>query len=148
MKPATRNFNSLFPTFDNLWNDFFSDDFRVADRSRRLNTMPAVNVKEDENAYTLEVAAPGLSRDDFSVEVDHNVLTIASKYEDKHEEQDEDGNYTRREFRYHAFSRSFTLPDTVDSEQISAKYDNGLLHVALPKRAEARTKPTRTIEIG
>jgi len=148
MKPAKRNFNSLFPTFDNLWNDFFSDDFMVADRSRRLNTMPAVNVKEDETAYTLELAAPGMNREDFSVEVDHNVLTIASKHEDKHEEHDEDGNYTRREFRYHAFSRSFTLPDTVDSEQISAKYDNGVLHVALPKREEARTKPTRTIEIG
>lgn len=148
MKPVKRTFNGLFPTFDNLWNDFFSDDFMIADRQRPANTMPAVNVKEDDTQYTLEVAAPGMNREDFHVEVNHNVLTISSQQEEKQEEQGNNGNYTRREFRYSTFSRSFTLPETVEHEQINARYDSGVLHVTLPKREEARTKAPRTIEIG
>lgn len=140
--------HSLFPSFDSLFNDFFNEDFFPTATRQGLHTLPAVNVREEDGNYQLELAAPGMSRDDFQVEVDRNVLTISSKREDKHEEKDEAGNYTRREFRYHQFSRSFTLPESVDSEGINAKYEDGVLYVLLPKKAEEAVNSVRTIEIG
>jgi len=139
--------NGLFPNFDHLWNDFFSDDFFPATRRENGYTVPAVNVREEDGQFVLEVAAPGLKKEDFNLEVNDNLLTLSTQQEEKHEEQNEAGQYTRREFRYQAFRRSFTLPETVDSEQISAKYEDGVLHVHLPKQ-EAEARPVRTIEIG
>ena len=104
------------------------------------------NVKEGEDGYEVDMAAPGLGKKDFKIELNHGILTISS--EKKNENETKKGQqFTRREFSYQSFSRSFNLPHTVDSEKISAKYDNGILKVTIPKKEEAKPKPAKTIEI-
>lgn len=110
--------------------------------------MPAVNVKETNDAYELEVAAPGMSKEDFRVELDNNMLVIAAEKEQKHEDQDEKNGYARREFSYQSFTRTFSLPERmVKGDQISAKYKDGILHISVPKTDEAKVKPTKQIAI-
>ncbi|MEM7659588.1 MAG: Hsp20/alpha crystallin family protein [Bacteroidota bacterium] len=146
MKLIRRNHHPLFAGFDNLWDDFFTRDLVINEGV--TNTLPAVNIKETDADFRLEVALPGVPKDQVHVEVNNNLLTLSSKVEDKQEETTEDGTYSRREFRYHSFKRSFTLPKTVDGEHINAQYENGILHVVLPKREEAKEKGPRLIEIA
>lgn len=114
---------------------------------QNFNTnVPAVNIKETDTSFGIELAAPGKKKEDFNIEIDHNVLTISS--EEKTEKEETEGKYTRKEFSYSSFRRAFTLPETVNTENINATYENGVLHVALPKREEALSKPKRLIEIG
>ena len=114
---------------------------------QNFNTnVPAVNIKETDTSFGIELAAPGKKKEDFNIEIDHNVLTISS--ENKSEKEETEGKYTRKEFSYSSFRRAFTLPETVNTENINATYENGVLHVALPKREEALPKPKRLIEIG
>ena len=129
-----------------IFDDFFgTDHYPVHYRRNGFKTLPAVNISEGENEFTIEVAAPGLEKKDFKIDFDNNCLTIASAREDKNDEiQDQ---YTRREFRYNSFSRSFTLPETVDAESISALHKNGVLNVSIPKKEEAKAKPARQIAI-
>ena len=108
-------------------------------------TLPAVNIKENKDAYVLELAIPGMKKSDFDIDVDNKVLSISSEVETKNEDNEE--NYTRREFGYSSFKRTFTLPDTVDSEKVNASYTDGILSINLPKREEAKEKPARRIEI-
>ena len=110
-------------------------------------TIPAVNVKETDTTFVLELAAPGKTKDDFNIEIDRNVLTISSEFKTENEEKDNDGRYTLKEFSYSSFRRSFTLPETVNAESVNASYENGVLHVTLPKKEEALPKPKRFIEI-
>ena len=109
-------------------------------------TIPAVNIKETDSSFGIELAAPGKKKEDFNIEIDHNVLTISS--EEKAEKEEKEGKYTRKEFSYSSFRRAFTLPETVNTENINATYENGILNVALPKREEALPKPKRWIEIA
>ncbi|WP_298121738.1 Hsp20/alpha crystallin family protein [Flavobacterium sp.] len=114
---------------------------------QNFNTnVPAVNIKETDTSFGIELAAPGKKKEDFNIEIDHNVLTISS--ESKLEKEESEGKYTRREFSYSSFRRAFTLPETVNTENINATYENGVLYVALPKKEEALPKPKRLIEIG
>jgi HSP20 family protein len=114
---------------------------------QNFNTnVPAVNIKETDTSFGIELAAPGKKKEDFNIEIDHNVLTISS--EEKTEKEKTEGKYTRKEFSYSSFRRAFTLPETVNTESINATYENGVLYVALPKREEALPKPKRLIEIG
>ena len=116
---------------------------------QNFNTnVPAVNIKETDTSFAIELAAPGKSKEDFNIEIDHNVLTISSEEKTEKEEKTNEGKYTRKEFSYASFRRAFTLPDTVNTDSINATYENGVLHVALPKREEALPKPKRLIEIG
>lgn len=136
------------PTF---WDNFFSrdlSDWGSNNFSSTDTTLPAVNVKESSEQFEIEVAAPGMNRDDFSVKLENNLLTISSeKKEEKKEEKE--GNYTRREFSYQSFQRSFTIPENlVEGEKITARYSDGLLTVLLPKREELKPKPGRMIEIS
>lgn len=108
--------------------------------------VPAVNIKETDTSFGIELAAPGKTKEDFNIEIDHNVLTISS--EEKSEKEANQGKYTRKEFNYSSFRRAFTLPETVNTDSINATYENGVLHVALPKKEEALPKPKRLIEIG
>lgn len=108
--------------------------------------VPAVNIKETDTSFGIELAAPGKTKEDFNIEIDHNVLTISS--EEKSEKEATQGKYTRKEFNYSSFRRAFTLPETVNTDSINATYENGVLHVALPKNEEALPKPKRLIEIG
>ena len=142
MRFNNQNFPSLF---DNLlsrdWMDWTNSNF-----SDTNTTMPAVNVKENNDEYVIEVAAPGMKKDDFTVEIDNDVLTISSEMQSEKEESND--NYTRKEFSFTSFKRAFTLPETVDGSKIDAKYEDGILRLTLPKKQEALPKPKRLIEIG
>lgn len=114
--------------------------------STTSTTLPSVNIKETTDTYEVEVAAPGLEKNDFKVTLDGNLLTISSEKENK--QVSEQQNFTRREFSYQSFQRSFELPkNVVDEENISARYENGLLLLSIPKKEAAKQKPPRMIEI-
>lgn len=114
---------------------------------QNFNTaIPAVNIKENESGFGIELAAPGRLKEDFKIEIDHNVLTISTESRTEKEETKE--KYTRKEFGYSSFRRTFTLPETVNTESINATYENGVLQVALPKKEESLPKPKRSIEIA
>lgn len=117
---------------------FDSDRFFDADWMKRMQVVPAVNVLEKEKAFEIEMAAPGLEKKDFNITVDNGVLTISCEKEA--EKEDKEKNYTRREYSYTNFARSFTLPDSVKSDEISAKYEDGVLRLILPKTDEAKVK--------
>ncbi|WP_040495976.1 Hsp20/alpha crystallin family protein [Fulvivirga imtechensis] len=137
-----RRSNDLFPTF---FNDFLGNDWSNIERT---TSMPAVNIKENKNEFEVEVAAPGMSKKDFKIELDNNTLTISYERKEDKEEKSEEGQYTRREFNYQAFRRSFTLPNTVESDKINAKYDEGILRLTIPKKEEAKQKASRVIDIS
>jgi len=152
MKSLVKSNGGYFPTIPSLLNDLLSDDWFNSSLSNWRSTgssLPAVNVKESDNEFIIEVAAPGMNRDDFKLELDNNMLTISSEREDNREEKDKAGNYTRREFSYQSFQRSFTLPsDKVDGERIAARYENGILTINVPKRETAKVKPAKQITIS
>ncbi len=134
--------NMLFPS---LMNELFKPDWFGG--TENFNTdLPAVNIKEGEKDFELELSVPGRKKEDFNVEVDKDILTVS--YEVKHDEKTEEVNYTRREFSHSAFKRSFTLPETIDVDKIDAKYEDGILRVVLPKKEEALPKPKRMIELS
>lgn len=126
--------------------EFFGRDFmnKFFDHETGVN-MPAVNIAEDKDNYKIEVAAPGLDKKDFKIDLDRNVLTISS--EKQEERMDEEKKYMRREFSYTSFSRSFTLPESVDDAKIKANHKDGILVISIPKKEEAKEKPARQIEI-
>jgi HSP20 family protein len=117
---------------DNFLNAFFSDgaDYMI----------PAVNIKENEKHYSIELAAPGLNKEDFNINIEKNVLKISSEKENKNESENE--NYTRKEFSYSSFSRAFSIPESVDVEKIKASHKNGVLSIELPKHEESKLKKT------
>jgi HSP20 family protein len=152
MKSLVRTNGNSFSSIPSLLNDFLTDDWL---NSSLMNwrsagaSLPAVNVLETNDNFMIEVAAPGMKRDDFKVELDNNVLTISSSQENNREEKGREGEYTRREFSYQAFQRSFSLPEAkVDGAKITAKYTDGILHVTVPKREEAKVKPARQIAVS
>ena len=152
MKTLVRTNGNLFPTMPSLLSDFLTDDWfnsSLANWRSAGATLPAVNVSETDNEFKIEVAAPGMKRDDFKVELDNHVLTISSQRDSEHEEKDRDRGYTRREFSYQSFQRSFTLPeDKIEGEKIAARYVDGILEVTVPKREEAKVKPAKQISIS
>ena len=142
---------SLFNPLPNLFDDFFSRDlfnWNNSNYSASNTTIPAVNIKETAEHYEVEVAAPGMTKNDFKIELDGNMLTISSQ-RTNHEEEKEPGKFFRREFSYQSFQRSFTLQkDVVDIDKIEARYENGLLHLLVPKKEEAKQKAPRLIQIS
>jgi HSP20 family protein len=134
---------SLFDRF--FENDLF--DWSNRNYSNTSTTLPSVNIKESNEGFEVEVAAPGLSKNDFKVELHHDLLTISSEKEIENETI-EGQQFSLREFSYQSFSRSFTLPNTADSEKIGAKYEDGILRIIIPKKEEARPKPARQIAIS
>ncbi len=108
--------------------------------------VPSVNIRESEEGFMLDLAAPGLKKEDFKVNLDNNVLTISSEQKNENEEKSE--KYTRKEFFYSSFSRSFTLPKTIDLDKIKADYNNGILSLSLPKREDAKVAVNREIAIA
>ena len=145
-----RNGNSLNP-LPTLFDDFFNRDlfnWGNTNFSDTNTTIPAVNIKETAEAYEVEVAAPGMTKNDFKVELDGNSLIISSERTNRSPD-DEGERYARKEFSYQSFQRTFTLQkDVVDIEKIQAKYENGLLRLLIPKKEEARQKPPRLIQIS
>lgn len=126
------------PVFGNFFDDFFAKDlFNWNDKNFADfgHTLPSVNVKETDTNFDIELAVPGMKKEDFKISLDRNILTISSEQKTESEEKNENGKYTRREFNYQSFSRSFTLPsEVVDSENIEANYADGILKIAIPKK--------------
>ena len=139
-------FNNYPSLFDQLFDtDLF--DWSNRNYSETNTTVPSVNIKENADAFNVEMAVPGFDKKDFKIALDHNVLTISS--EKKVENETKEGErFTRHEYSYQSFSRSFTLPEAANGDKISAKYDNGILNVEIPKREEAKPKPMRQITIA
>lgn len=111
-------------------------------------SIPAVNIKESDDSFEVEVAAPGKAKEDFNIELDNDVLTISSETKKEDETSSENGRFTRKEFSYSTFKRAFSLPESVDSSKISASYNNGVLMISLPKKEEAKIQAKRMIEIA
>ena len=141
-----RNTNQIPSLFDRFFDgDMF--DWSNRNFSNTNTTIPSVNIKENADAFTVEVAAPGFEKGDFKIELNLNTLSISS--EKKVENETKEGEvFTKREFSYQSFSRSFTLPQIADGDRIEANYQNGILTVLIPKREEAKPKPARMIEIN
>lgn len=135
--------NNLF--FPSLMNDFMGPDW-FGGTDKWNTSVPAVNIKDNTESFELELAVPGMKKDDFTVEIDNDVLTISSEMKSENEETKD--NYTRKEFSYSSFKRAFTLPETVEGAKIDAKYEDGILKLTLPKKQEALPKPKRLISIG
>lgn len=129
---------------DSWLSDFFDGD-RFFDSDAMQKSMPAVNIVENDDAFEIEVAAPGLEKKDFKVTVDKGVLTISAEKETRKEEKE--NNYTRKEFNYSSFSRSFALPDTVSDEDIKGNYQNGVLKLSVKKKAITK-QAKKAIEIS
>jgi HSP20 family protein len=142
--------NEFFPGL-NLFDDFFTRDllnWGVNNGSSTNTTIPMVNIKENDENFEVEMAAPGMNKEDFKVELDGNVLTITSEKRDEQEVK-EGERYSRREFSYQSFQRSFQLPkEVVDADKIEAKYENGVLRLVVPKKEEAKPKPPKMIQIS
>ncbi len=139
----------LFPTFPSFIDNFFSRDlmdWNNSNFSSTNSTIPAVNIKENVESFIIEVAAPGMTKENFTVNLDGDRLLISSEH--KEEKEENETNYSRREFSYQSFQRSFTIPEgTVDGDKIFAKYADGILMVTLPKKEEVKPKPAKRIDI-
>ncbi len=143
MTLARRNQNYWLPS---IFNDFFENEWV----GRPNTTAPAINVKESKDAYTVEVAAPGMTKSDFNVSIDaDNNLVIAMEKKDEHKEENRETRYLRREFSYAKFQQTMILPDDVDKDRISARVEDGVLMIGLPKVSHEEVRRSgRTIEIG
>jgi HSP20 family protein len=127
-----------------MFQNFFDSDFNEF-FGRRLSD-PAANIIENQDSFQLDLAAPGMKKDDFKINLENNILTISSEVED--EKQQEGKNYSRKEFYYGSFSRSFTLPKIVDLDKIQADYSDGILKVVLPKKEESKLEIKKEIKIA
>ncbi len=149
---ALAKFNrSMFPSVPSLLERFFEGDlmdWNTWNFSGMDSTLPAVNVKESDNEFALELAAPGMKKGDFKLNFENGRLTISSETNKEKEEKDGE-KVTRREFNYQSFQRSFSIPENVvNADKISAKYEDGILHISLPKREEVKPKPPKEIKIS
>jgi HSP20 family protein len=139
--------NSYLPT-SSVLDDFFTRDlFNWSDWSSEGGSMPKVNIVENNENFRVEMAAPGMKKEDFQVELDNNMLTISSEVTHESESNNEQ-RFNRKEFSYQSFKRSFYLPNTVEADKIEAKYNNGILSLVIPKKEEAKKKPIKTIAIS
>jgi HSP20 family protein len=138
-----------YPSLSSLFDDFFNTelgDWRRHNFSTTETTLPKVNIKEDEHGFEVEMAAPGMKKGDFNIQLDKNILTISS--EKNEETSEEESRYSRKEFSYQSFQRAFTLPETANGEKIAAAYDKGILTISIPKKEEAKPKPPKSISIS
>ncbi|MFN2457879.1 MAG: Hsp20/alpha crystallin family protein [Chitinophagaceae bacterium] len=140
-----------FPGGPSLFNDLFTRDlwnWGLSNNSNTNTTIPAVNIRESNDSFEVEMAAPGMTKDDFRIELDNNMLTISSEKENRNEEKDGE-KYSKKEFSYQSFQRTFQLSkEVVDADKIQARYENGLLHLLIPKKEEAKQRPPRMIQIS
>ena len=142
--PQLHNLPSFFNDFvtKDLWN------WDIENNSSTGTTIPAVNIRENNESFVVEMAAPGMNKEDFRIELNGNNLVISSE-KNMDQETKEEERYTRKEFSYQSFSRTFTLAkDVVDADRIAAKYQNGLLQLVIPKKEEVKQKGPRTIQIS
>jgi HSP20 family protein len=142
--------NALFPSFRNSFfpNRYFGPELFDFDNElwNRKISIPPANVIENEKDFKLELSVPGFKKEDFNIDVDQGTLVISS--EKKEESNKEEKNYSRKEFSYSSFSRTFQLPDNTDENSITAKYDNGVLQLTIPKKELASAKPKKQVKIS
>ena len=143
MIPMIRKHSCLPGSSDEFFGKDLLQDFFATTSNYN---MPAVNITESKDDFKINVAAPGLSKEDFKIDFHNKILTLSSEKEESNEENNE--KFTRREFSYSSFKRSFGLPDMVDSENINATYKDGILMIEIPKREEAKEKPARKITVS
>ncbi|MBN9385590.1 MAG: Hsp20/alpha crystallin family protein [Chitinophagaceae bacterium] len=136
---------ALLNDFFRPWESLFDLNGGSLLNNLRTFNVPAANITENKDNFEVSLAAPGMKKDDFNIDVEGNVMTISAEKEEKKEEKDE--RYSRREFNYTSFSRSFTLPEGVNKEKIDASYDNGLLKLILPKTEEAKKLSAKHITV-
>ena len=132
-RPTGRFMPSVLDDFFKPWNEYFDQGRDFWNRSL---TVPAVNIMDDKDEYRLYFAVPGMKKDDFNIDVEGNMITISCEKEESKDEKEK--NYTRKEYNFYSFNRSFTLPEEINREKIEATYENGLLMVWLPKKEEAK----------
>ena len=138
---------NLFWPSSSSADDFINENlFNWQGRDNGNFSVPRVNIVETDDDFQVEMAAPGMKREDFNVELDNDTLVISSERSDTNE--DKNSSYARKEFNYESFRRSFHLPNTVESDKIEAKYQDGMLRLNIPKKEESRRKPARRIEIS
>jgi len=147
IKRNGNGYNSIPDLFDDVFTrNLF--DWGTSNFSDAGTTLPAVNIKETTENFEVEMAAPGMHKNDFHIELEGNTLSISCEI-DESNEQKEVEKISRREFRYRSFQRTFTLPrDVVDLEHINARYENGILRLLIPKREEAKQKPPKMITVS
>lgn len=139
MRPSLLKPTTLFDDFFKPWNQWFDD------RWVSINQLPAVNIKETDTDYEIKMAAPGLEKSDFKIDVNGSMITISAEKDEKKEEKEED--YTRKEYNYTSFSRSFSLPENIDTSKIDASYVHGELKLLLPKKEEAKKASHKSITV-
>ncbi|WP_445738133.1 Hsp20/alpha crystallin family protein [Mariniflexile sp.] len=146
-KPSESNFN-LLPNLPSWFDDMLGKGLGTEFMSNFNTgiTLPAVNVINSDNEFVIDMAVPGLKKSDFEINVDNHVLSIG--VESKTENSEKTESYTRREFGYSSFNRTFAIPDSVDADKISADYNDGILKIHLPKREEAKRKPVKQVKIS
>lgn len=141
---SNQNLQNLSTWLDDIFNrdvpSVFTSNFNTG------ITLPKVNIKETADAFMVEMAVPGQKKSDFQLDLDNQTLSISTERREENEHQED--NYTRREFGYSSFKRTFTLPESVNDEKINANYQDGILSILLPKKEEAKQKPARSIEIS
>lgn len=141
MTLLSRRFPSLTSIFDE---PFFNLDWQG--KKSWMSEVPPVNIVDKGGEFDVELAVPGMKKEDFLITCENGYLTIKAEKEEKKEEKDK--NYTRREYNYNSFERSFSLPESVKADQVKAKYENGVLKLTLPKKEEARSKPKLEVKIS
>ena len=140
MRIVKYNNNNVFPS---LINEFFNDDFGM-NFINRSHSVPSVNSLENNDSFEIDLAVPGMKKEDFTIELNDKVLVISSETSNTIEND----KMRLNEFNFSSFHRSFRVPDSVDQEKIKANYKNGILKIKLPKRKESISKPNRVINIG
>ena len=132
---------TVFEDFFKPWNEWFDNGGLFG----RTMNIPAVNITEQKNDYLVSLAVPGMKKEDFKIDIDGNMLTISSAKEETKEEKEK--RFTRKEYNYSSFSRSFTLPDEVNREKIDAKYEDGVLKITLPRKEEVKNPAAKQIAV-
>lgn len=149
LTPSISKFG-LLPSVNTFFDDFFSRDiFDWTDRNFAAigTNLPSVNLRESDTKLEIEMAAPGMKKEDFKVEIENNMLVISSEKEEEKEEVSKKEDFVRREFNYQSFYRSFSLPEYADENKIEANYKDGILHVTVAKKESAKKKTAKTIAI-
>lgn len=144
MSIVKKNNRYLFPS---LMNELFADE-RLDVFNTAKNSVPAVNIQDLDNRFKVDLAAPGLSREDFKIDLEDDMLTVSAQKSTESSEKNKEGKYTRREFGYTSFARSFTLPEDIKQDKINATYTDGVLSIVIPKDTEAKVARKRTIAIS
>lgn len=138
---TTERMPTLFDDFFKPWNEWFDNGGLWG----RVMNIPAVNITENKDEFKVALAVPGMKKDDFNIDIDGNMLTISSEKEETKEEKDK--KFTRKEYNFSSFSRSFTLPDEVNKEKIEAKYEDGVLKISLPRKEELKKLTAKHIAV-